>query len=116
MEMINGKTVLGLVHEVKIFHPGSDSYKLFQARIDTGATKSSLDSKIVEDMKLGPVVASKVVRSAHGKKRREIIMVDIELTGKRMTEAFTIAERGHMKYPLLIGQNILKYFLIDPSQ
>ncbi|MFC1768323.1 RimK/LysX family protein [Nanoarchaeota archaeon] len=111
---INGKIVIGLVEQVKINNKSKTHSCL--ARIDTGATKSSIDSNLAKDLELGPIVASKLVRSAHGKKRRPVIMVKIELTGKNIEEEFTIADRSHMKYPVLIGQNILKDFIIDPSK
>ncbi|MBN2141880.1 ATP-dependent zinc protease, partial [Candidatus Woesearchaeota archaeon] len=42
-------------------------------------------------------------------------LAKIVLGGKEIESKFTLADRSHMKYPVLIGQNILrKNFLIDP--
>ena len=39
------------------------------------------------------------------------------LTNKEFKTDFTLADRSDMKYPVLIGQNILsKGFLIDPMK
>lgn len=86
-----------------------------KAKVDTGATKSSIDIKLASEFKLGPILDSKVIKSAHGIMRRAIVAVDIELAGKKLYKVqFSIADRSHMKYPALIGQNILKKgFLID---
>ena len=42
----------------------------------------------------------------------------IKMNGLVIEAEFTLADRAHMNYPLLIGQNILKKgnFLIDPNK
>tara|TARA_Y100000310_G_C20425559_1_gene688871 strand:+ start:454 stop:798 length:345 start_codon:yes stop_codon:yes gene_type:complete len=111
------REVLGLVEEVVIF--GNNHFKKkVLARIDTGATNSSVDMGIAGELQLGPIKRTKLVKSASGKGRRAIVPVKIKLDGMIMDDDFTIAERGHMTYPVLIGQNILKKgnFLIDPNK
>ena len=88
-----------------------------KAKIDTGATKSSIDTNLAAKLRLGPVIKSKLIKSAHGSKLRPIIEATIELAGNVIKSEFTLADRAHMKYSILIGQNILKHgFLIDPSK
>ncbi len=109
------RTVVGLVEEVILHHDGRQD-KLF-ARIDTGAERSSVDINLASKLRLGPVVASKVVKSANGAKLRPIVKMDVELCGRRVTETFSLSDRSHMRYKVLIGQNILKKgFLIDPNK
>ena len=110
----SGKPVIGLVETVWI--SGKEKLKV-RARVDTGAVLSSIDSALLE--KLGPseVVGKKSVRSANGKTVRPIVELKLEMEGKEVREKFTVADRQHMKYKLLIGQNILKKgFFIDPSR
>jgi hypothetical protein len=39
------------------------------------------------------------------------------LRGVEVTAEFTLIDRSHMKYPVLIGRNILENgFIIDPSR
>ena len=73
---------------------------------------------IAGELQLGPIKRTKLVKSASGKGRIAIVPVKIKLDGRMMDDDFTIAERGHMTYPVLIGQNILKKgnFLIDPNK
>lgn len=114
---MESKTILGLTEKVVVF--GNNNLKKeVTARIDTGATKSSVDMDIAGQLELGPIKRTKLVRSASGKKRRAIISVKIKLDNKLLEGDFTIAERKHMTYPVLIGQNILKKgnFLIDPNK
>ena len=111
----NGKIIIGLAENIKLIGP--EGNKLIVAKIDTGATKSSVDSKLAAELKLGPIIRTKLVKSAHGNSVRPIINVSIELAEKKIKSQFTVADRAHMKYRVLIGQNILKEgFLIDPSE
>lgn len=112
-QLLSGRTVIGLAEKVNVKH--RDGKKSVIAKIDTGATKSSIDTNLAAELRLGPVIKSKLVKSAHGSKLRPIIEAEIELAGKNIKSEFTLADRAHMKYRILIGQNILKDgFLIDP--
>ena len=94
----------------------SGEAKEVEAKIDTGASKSSIDLKLASKLKLGPVIKSKMIKSAHGNKMRPVIEAEIILAGKGMKSEFTLADRTHMKYDALIGINTLKHgFLVDPS-
>jgi hypothetical protein len=110
------KTIVGLVEKVKL-NGSEEKHKEIIARIDTGATKSSVDLELASELRLGPVVRSMLIKSAHGSKLRPVIEAEIEICGHKITSQFTLADRAHMKYPVLIGQNILKQgFLIDPAK
>jgi len=114
-QVLGDRIVIGLTEKVNI--QSGEGRKNVSAKIDTGATKSSIDTNLAAELKLGPVIKSKLVKSAHGSKLRPIIEASIELAGKKIKSEFTLADRAHMKYRILIGQNILKYgFLIDPMK
>lgn len=114
-ETFKEKTIIGLVEKLTI--KTKDKTKELAAKIDTGATKSSIDIKLAEELNLGPVIKSKLVKSAHGNKVRPVIKAEVILAGKHIISEFSLADRSHLKYSVLIGQNILKHgFLIDPSQ
>jgi hypothetical protein len=109
-----GKTVLGLVEKVTLIGSKKEK-KTVLARIDTGATKSSIDVNLAANLNLGPIIRSKMVKSAQGSKLRPVIEASLTLAGKKIKAEFSLADRTHMKYMVLIGQNILKHgFLIDP--
>ena len=115
--MITEKVILGLSEEIIIFGPNGKEEKI-KARIDTGATSSSLDIKLAESLELYPGISTRIVRSASGIKRRPIIKVKIKLDGQMIEAGFTLADRSQMNYQALIGQNILKKgeFLVDPNR
>ena len=109
------KIVIGMVENVQLRHDGVS--ETLKARIDTGATKSSIDYKLASQLKLGPVVESRLVKSAHGSKLRPVIEATIVIQDNEVTEKFTLADREHMKYKVLVGQNVLRNgFLIDPER
>lgn len=111
--MVGDRKVVGLTENVTIV--GKKNKRLV-ARIDTGATKSSVDSKIASSLKLGPVIRTKLVKSASGNKLRPVVEGKVRLKGRLIKTEFTLADRSHMKYKVLIGQNVLKdgEFLVDP--
>lgn len=112
---IKDKIFVGLVEKIKLV--SSNGLKEVEAKIDTGATNSSIDIKLASKLSLGPVIKSKMVKSAHGNKLRPVIEAEIILARKRMKSEFTLADRTHMKYEVLIGVNTLKHgFLVDPSK
>ena len=111
------RVILGLTEQVTII--GKDGEKQVTARIDTGATASSIDISLAEGLGLNASEDRyKIVKSASGTKKRPVAKVKIKLDGSIIEEDFTLADRSHMTYPLLIGQNILKKgnFLIDPNK
>lgn len=110
------KIVLGLTERVCIFK--GNKKECIEARIDTGATKNSIDTNFVIEKGFGPVLRNTIIKSAHGTRKRPIIALDIELAGKKIFKTeFTIADRSHLKYRALIGQNVLKKgFIIDPNK
>lgn len=110
------KVTLGLTEPITI--KGNNGKKLeITARIDTGATASSIDLNLAEELALGPAFQSRMVKSASGVKRRPIVTGKIVIKGIELEEEFNLANRSHMTYRMLIGQNILKKgsFIIDPS-
>lgn len=109
------KRIVGLVEEVTL--KGEKGSKKVMGRVDTGAERSSIDSRLAEE--LGATIRLKTItiRSAHGRTDRPVVKCSIEFAGKKIKAFFTLADRAHMRYKVLVGQNILKRgFLIDPSK
>ncbi|MBW2993516.1 RimK/LysX family protein [Candidatus Woesearchaeota archaeon] len=109
------KIIIGLTEKVRI--SGKRTSRTIIARIDTGATRSSIDAKLAALLQLGPVIKTILVKSAHGNRLRPVIKAPILIARKDINAEFTIADREHMKYKALIGQNVLKKgFLINPDK
>ena len=115
LEMTQEREVISLMEQVTLIGPGGE--KKVNARIDTGAQTSSIDVKLAAELNLGPIIETKNVKSAAGVGLRPLIKANINIRGKTMESLFTIANRDHMKYSVLVGRNILREagFLIDPA-
>jgi hypothetical protein len=110
----NDRLTIGLYEKATLIG-NSVPNKEVVARIDTGATRSSIDVKLAASLRMGPVLTSRMVKSAHGSTYRPLVEGDVIICGKKIRTHFTIADRTKMKYKLLIGQDILRQgeFLID---
>ena len=110
-----GRVVLSLTEQVTLLGRTEEQVR---ARIDTGATSSSLDVQLAERLGLTPGDRLKIVKSASGVKKRPVITVKLLLQNSSLEEEFTLADRSHMTYPVLIGQNVLRKgnFLVDPQK
>ncbi len=109
--------ILGLTEEIQVIGAQGTKEKVV-ARIDTGATSSSLDAHLSKRLGLNATSKTKVVKSASGIRRRPVVQVYVLLCGEAIAAEFTVADRSHMKYPVLLGHNILRkgHFLIDPQK
>ncbi|MFA5700522.1 MAG: RimK/LysX family protein [Desulfuromonas sp.] len=122
-----GKQVVGAMEKVFISPPGL----ILPARIDTGAATSSIDARNIETFErngepwvrfsiLNPEngeeieLECKVVRKVRivqaikdEKERRQVVELLVTLGNTVLTAEFTLADRSHMEFPVLIGRNIL---------
>ncbi len=107
------RVVLGLSENVVI---RADIEREIVARIDSGAITSSIDTTLAKELGLMNIIRHKTIKSASGVESRPIIQIKVSMHGMILEDQFTVADRSHMTYPMLIGQNILKKgrFLIDP--
>lgn len=114
--MAEDKPIISLMEKVTVFGP--EKQKEVNARIDTGAHTSSIDVKLAAELNLGPIIETKNVKSASGVGLRPMIRAKISINGFTLESEFTIANRDHMKYSVLVGRNILSKagFLIDPAK
>jgi len=100
------------------------------ARIDTGAATSSLDARELKvknniaEFKLPkkygglllrlPVVEWQNIRSADFKERRPVVEITLCMGPKLIRTQVTLNDRSLVRYPLIIGRNILKdNFIVD---
>jgi len=129
MAETKGKVTVGEAEDV-VFLP----WKIkLPARIDTGATCSSLDARDIRidggmvefrlPEKYGgtllrlPVKGQRSVRSADGRMRRALVDIEICIGTKRILTAVNLTDRSKMEYPLLIGRNVLTNdFIVDVSK
>ena len=115
--MTGGKTTLKIIEEVILKDKEGKDRKIL-AKVDTGATRSSLDTRLASELKLGPIVRTKLIKSSHGSSLRPVVEAEIKIKGEKIKTQFTLADRKRMKYKILIGVNTMRCgnFLVDPSK
>lgn len=114
---------------------------VFNARIDTGATTSSLDARNIQHFERDgrrwvrfdtlhpesgeeltferPVVRRVRISQSISEdyERRPVIELHFTLGGISHTAEFTLSDRSHLDFPLLIGRNILRdQMIVDVSK
>ncbi|VVS91647.1 ATP-dependent zinc protease family protein [Desulfoluna spongiiphila] len=128
-----GRQVIGEVEPVTLVKAGVT----LPARIDTGATTSSLDAtniknferdgkkwvrftltdrKSKEARELERKLSRTVKITSHGKKSqgRPVIKMKIMLGGVELYKEFTLTDRSEFTYQILIGRNVLEgEFIVD---
>jgi hypothetical protein len=123
----SAKASVGVVEEILLLPWGVR----LPARVDTGATTSSLDARDMDlrgdtvefslPAKYGgqriclPVVDWKFIRSAESREKRPVVEMEICMGPKKIRARVNLNDRSRMKYPVIVGRNILKHdFVVDP--
>ncbi len=132
----DGKLLLGEKEWVKVDTIGV----VAKARVDTGATTSSISAvdikpferdgkkwvkfRLAHDNKESDVLESRVVRtvriiqsSAEGYDRRYVVALQITIGDVTEKTEFTLRDRHHLNFPVLLGRTYLKgTALVDVSR
>lgn len=110
------KKIVGLVENVEIIGEKSiNAYALF----DTGATCTSIDTKLAGKAKLGPIMSIIKIKQASTKSeiRRPVVRAIVKIKGERFDVKINIQDREHMSFPIIIGRDVLAgNFLIDAEK
>ncbi|MGA9399481.1 RimK family alpha-L-glutamate ligase [Haladaptatus sp.] len=105
--------VIGYTEEVLV--SGTSGSETVVAKSDTGATRSSIDTKLAAQIGAGPIKSMTRVKSGSSKssKSRPVVDVVIGVGGNRHTVTASIEDRSHMDYPVLLGRDILEHYQVD---
>lgn len=105
--------VIGYTEEVVV--SGTSGSANVVAKSDTGATRTSIDTRIAAEIGAGPIKSLTKVRSGSSKSSRTRPVVDIVvgIGGTRHTVTASIEDRSHMSYDMLLGRDILKDYQVD---
>ena len=110
------KLVVGVVEKIKIIGNSKELETL--ALFDTGASRTSLDLTLAAEAKLGPIIGIDEVKQASTKrpKKRPMVEAIIEIRGRRFKRKVNLEDRSHMRFPVIIGRNVIKgNFIVDPE-
>ncbi len=105
--------VLSLIEPITITAAGLK--REYQAKLDTGAYRTSLDYSVIQEMKLPLLSRRFKTVSATGKDSRPGVKVNLILGGRRISTIASVAERSHLKFPIIIGRRDLRGFYVNPT-
>ena len=109
----NSLIILDAVEQVTFMK--GDETKIYLAKLDTGAYRTSLDHKMVKELGLEILDRQIMIKSASGVGSRPAVKIKFTLHGKEIVSTATVVDRSHLKYPLIVGRKDLKGFLINPA-
>jgi hypothetical protein len=91
-----------------------------RAKVDTGAARTSLDTRLARRLGLGPVVGHVRIRSAAADvpEKRDVVRASIVIAGRTFRVHLTITDRRDMRYRMIVGMDVLRRgrFLVDPRK
>lgn len=132
---LEDRQVVGGIEKVSLSPPGL----VLEARIDTGAESASLDARDMQEFERdgnrwvrfnlvdrdsgeGFVIERRIVRhvrilqssqeSASDAERRPVVEFRLTLGEITQTAEFTLSDRSHLSFPVLIGRNVLQDLMV----
>lgn len=110
----NKDGILHIIEKVTLYGPGGK--KTIEAKIDSGAFRTSIDSALVKSLQL-PARKNKVfVQSGNGMQYRDTVKVSFKLRNKTIETIASHTDRSNLRFPMIVGRRDMKGFLIDPSK
>ncbi|GAA0301159.1 RimK family alpha-L-glutamate ligase [Halarchaeum salinum] len=108
--------VVGYTEEVLV--TGTSGTERMVAKSDTGASRTSIDTRLAAKIGAGPIKSMTKVKSGSVKsgKSRPVVDIVVGVGGDRHTVAASLEDRSHMDYPLLLGRDILKQYQVDVTR
>lgn len=106
-------TTIGYTEDVLV--SGTSGTERVVAKSDTGASRTSIDTRLAAGIGAGPIKSMTKVRSGSVKsgKARPVVDIVVGVAGDRHTVPASLEDRGHMDYPLLLGRDILQHYQVD---
>ena len=85
------------------------------AKSDTGARRTSIDVDLAAAIGAGPIVGTTRVRSGtrDGSQKRLLVDLEVKLGDRWHSTTASIEDRSHMRYPVLLGRDVLGGYHVD---
>jgi hypothetical protein len=112
------RNVIGVIEPVTV--RGRSGEVKVLAKIDTGASRTTVDTELAARVGLGPVLDTVRIRapSSDFPETRALVDADIVIAGREFDVPAAITDRKDMRYHVIIGMDILRDagFLVDPKR
>ena len=105
--------IVGYTEEVLV--SGTSGTERVIAKSDTGASRTSIDTRLAADIGAGPIRSMTKVKSGSVSSgaSRPVVDIVVAVGGNRHTVSASLADRSHMDYPLLLGRDILQHYQVN---
>jgi RimK family alpha-L-glutamate ligase len=116
-ERVSGATgerrAIGYTEEVLV--SGTSGSEQVVAKSDTGAGRTSIDTQLAARIGAGPIRSMTTVKSgsAPSGTSRPVVDIVVGVGGDRHTVAASLTDRSNLRYPLLLGRDILGNYQVD---
>lgn len=113
---IYGKPKIGVTE--KVYLAGYSDQFSIDSKVDTGATRTSIDIELAAELGLGPIKNFVSVKSGNSKEssKRPIVPLTLKLKGLEHHIDASVEDREHMNYDIILGRDILKNYQIVPDE
>ena len=112
------RRIIGVIEEVILRGPTGEIQ--VRAKVDTGATRTSIDTDLAKKLGLGPVERRVHTRSAAAEhpEVRDVVKAILVIDGKAFETHVAVTDRQDMKYHMIVGMDVLRKsgFLISPRK
>ncbi|MFW6002966.1 MAG: RimK/LysX family protein [Halanaeroarchaeum sp.] len=107
------RKVIGYIEDVLV--SGTSGTERVASKSDTGASRTSIDTRLAAKIGAGPIKSmTKVKSGSHkGGKSRPVVDIVVGIGGDRHTVQASLEDRSHMEYQLLLGRDILQDYQVD---
>ncbi len=112
-----GKNTTSVFEDIEVQSFMGERYKT-KAKIDTGAYRTSIDENLARRLELlNPenILLERYYKSSLGREKRPLIELTFWLKGRKIKTVANIADRSHLKRPMIIGRKDLRGFLVNPE-
>lgn len=112
------RKTIGVIEEVIVRGPSGEIH--VRAKVDTGATRTTLDTELARRLGLGPVLRHVRTRAAAAEhpEQREVVSAVLVIAGETFDAQVAITDRKDMTYHMIVGMDVLKRsgFVISPRK
>jgi hypothetical protein len=108
--------VVGYTEEVIV--SGTSGSERVIGKSDTGASRTSIDTKLAAKIGAGPIKSMTKVKSGSVRsgKSRPVVDIVVGVGGDQHTVPASLVDRSHMEYPLLLGRDVLEHYQVDVTR
>ena len=98
-----------LGRNVKVIIPTPSGEKEIDAKVDTGAWSSSIDTNFFESLGLNEkVIKNKLVRDVSGEEKRDVYEIELIINGQKINSEINVIDRSQMKYKMILGRKDIR--------